>query len=41
MNFIYICDIVLDCDRDSIIILGKSDGPICHARSEACYYNFC
>lgn len=38
MNFINIHDIFLDCDRDSIIYLGKPDGPTCHTGSETCYY---
>ncbi|CAH9083876.1 unnamed protein product [Cuscuta europaea] len=38
MNFINICDVFLDCDRDSIIYLGKPDGPTCHTGSETCYY---
>ncbi|KAF3444010.1 hypothetical protein FNV43_RR13700 [Rhamnella rubrinervis] len=37
-NFINIVDIFLDCDRDSIIYLGKPDGPTCHTGSETCYY---
>ncbi|KAK2635645.1 hypothetical protein Ddye_030437 [Dipteronia dyeriana] len=37
-NFINVHDIFLDCDRDSIIYLGKPDGPICHTGSETCYY---
>ncbi|KAG8378897.1 hypothetical protein BUALT_Bualt07G0032300 [Buddleja alternifolia] len=38
MNFINVCDVFLDCDRDSIIYLGKPDGPTCHTGSETCYY---
>ncbi|XP_028116042.1 histidine biosynthesis bifunctional protein hisIE, chloroplastic-like [Camellia sinensis] len=38
MNFINIHDIFLDCDRDSIIYLGKPDGPTCHTGAETCYY---
>ncbi|KAL8463465.1 hypothetical protein ACS0TY_034205 [Phlomoides rotata] len=38
MNFINVCDIFLDCDRDSIIYLGKPDGPTCHTGAETCYY---
>ncbi|KAF6153285.1 hypothetical protein GIB67_003475 [Kingdonia uniflora] len=38
-NFINIHDIFLDCDRDSIIYLGKPDGPTCHTGSETCYYS--
>ncbi|KAD4179313.1 hypothetical protein R6Q59_022854 [Mikania micrantha] len=38
LNFINVLDIFLDCDRDSIIYLGKPDGPTCHTGSETCYY---
>ncbi|KAM7259938.1 hypothetical protein ACFE04_015679 [Oxalis oulophora] len=37
-NFINVFDIFLDCDRDSIIYLGKPDGPTCHTGAETCYY---
>uniref|UniRef100_M0ZZU4 phosphoribosyl-AMP cyclohydrolase n=1 Tax=Solanum tuberosum TaxID=4113 RepID=M0ZZU4_SOLTU len=37
-NFINVFDVFLDCDRDSIIYLGKPDGPTCHTGSETCYY---
>ncbi|XP_027352303.1 histidine biosynthesis bifunctional protein hisIE, chloroplastic isoform X1 [Abrus precatorius] len=37
-NFINIHDVFLDCDHDSIIYLGKPDGPTCHTGSETCYY---
>ncbi|KAK6938051.1 Phosphoribosyl-AMP cyclohydrolase domain [Dillenia turbinata] len=39
MNFINVYDIFLDCDRDSIIYLGKPDGPTCHTGSETCYFS--
>ncbi|PWZ11954.1 Histidine biosynthesis bifunctional protein hisIE, chloroplastic [Zea mays] len=38
MNFINVHDIFLDCDHDSIIYLGKPDGPTCHTGAETCYY---
>ncbi|XP_062196480.1 histidine biosynthesis bifunctional protein hisIE, chloroplastic-like [Phragmites australis] len=38
MNFINVHDIFLDCDCDSIIYLGKPDGPTCHTGAETCYY---
>ncbi|KAM0041883.1 putative hydrolase [Helianthus debilis subsp. tardiflorus] len=38
LNFINVQDIFLDCDHDSIIYLGKPDGPTCHTGSETCYY---
>ncbi|KAJ0053365.1 hypothetical protein Pint_02499 [Pistacia integerrima] len=37
-NFINVHDIFVDCDHDSIIYLGKPDGPTCHTGSETCYY---
>ncbi|KAH8945227.1 hypothetical protein BDL97_12G030100 [Sphagnum fallax] len=37
-NFIHILDVYIDCDRDSIIYLGKPDGPTCHTGAETCYY---
>ncbi|XP_065009769.1 histidine biosynthesis bifunctional protein hisIE, chloroplastic-like [Musa acuminata AAA Group] len=39
MNFINVHDIFLDCDRDSIIYLGKPVGPTCHTGAETCYYS--
>ncbi|XP_008797105.2 histidine biosynthesis bifunctional protein hisIE, chloroplastic [Phoenix dactylifera] len=39
MNFINVHDIFLDCDRDSIIYLGKPEGPTCHTGAETCYYS--
>ncbi|KAL7177503.1 hypothetical protein ACSBR2_030791 [Camellia fascicularis] len=38
INFIDVHDIFLDCDRDSLIYLGKPDGPTCHTGAETCYY---
>ncbi|KAI6688629.1 hypothetical protein NL676_025457 [Syzygium grande] len=38
-NFINISDVFLDCDRDSIIYLGKPDGPTCHTGSDTCYFS--
>ncbi|KAE8648475.1 histidine biosynthesis bifunctional protein hisIE, chloroplastic isoform X1 [Cucumis sativus] len=37
-NFINIHDISLDCDRDSIIYLGKPVGPACHTGTATCFY---
>lgn len=39
MNFINVHDIFVDCDRDSIIYLGKPDGPTCHTGAETCYFS--
>ncbi|XP_042485807.1 histidine biosynthesis bifunctional protein hisIE, chloroplastic-like [Macadamia integrifolia] len=40
MNFINVHDIFLDCDRNSIIYLGKPDGPTCHTGSETSMFDF-
>ncbi|EFJ28492.1 hypothetical protein SELMODRAFT_411322 [Selaginella moellendorffii] len=37
-NFIDVVDVYLDCDRDSIIYLGKPDGPTCHTGADTCYF---
>ncbi|KMZ71919.1 Phosphoribosyl-ATP diphosphatase, Phosphoribosyl-AMP cyclohydrolase [Zostera marina] len=37
-NFIHVIDIFFDCDLDSVIYLGKPDGPSCHTGSETCYF---
>ncbi|GBG64627.1 hypothetical protein CBR_g45683 [Chara braunii] len=37
-NFIHVVDVFLDCDRDSVIYLGKPDGPTCHTGEETCYF---
>lgn len=37
-NFINVSNIFMDCDRDSIIYLGKPDGPTCHTGAETCYF---
>lgn len=39
LNFINVHDIYVDCDRDSIIYLGKPDGPTCHTGAETCYFS--
>lgn len=38
LNFINVSDIFMDCDRDSLIYLGKPDGPTCHTGAETCYF---
>ncbi|KAG9139787.1 hypothetical protein Leryth_023275 [Lithospermum erythrorhizon] len=37
-NFINVFDIFVDCDRDSVLYVGKPDGPTCHTGEETCYY---
>ncbi|MEE4116331.1 MAG: bifunctional phosphoribosyl-AMP cyclohydrolase/phosphoribosyl-ATP diphosphatase HisIE [Marinilabiliaceae bacterium] len=36
-NFLYVRNIKLDCDNDSILIKVKPAGPVCHTGSETCF----
>lgn len=36
-NFLYIEEILTDCDNDSILIKVKPAGPVCHTGSTACF----
>ena len=36
-NFLRLVDIQADCDRDSLLIIAKPDGPTCHTGSISCF----
>ena len=36
-NFLNVCDIKVDCDQDTILILAKPMGPTCHTGSRTCF----
>ena len=36
-NFLYVRNIKLDCDNDSILIKVKPAGPVCHTGSDTCF----
>jgi len=36
-NFLYVKDIYLDCDNDTLLILVNSDGPTCHSGATSCF----
>lgn len=36
-NFLWVKDIKLDCDSDSILISVKAEGPTCHTGSTSCF----
>ena len=38
-NFQKIEDILVDCDRDSILFLVKQTGSACHLGEETCFHN--
>ena len=36
-NFLYVENILLDCDEDTILIEAKPSGPVCHTGSDTCF----
>lgn len=38
-NFLWVEKMMLDCDRDSILILAHADGPTCHSGAISCFEN--
>ena len=36
-NFLYVKDMYLDCDADTLLIKAKHVGPICHRGTTACF----
>ncbi|MBN1132616.1 MAG: bifunctional phosphoribosyl-AMP cyclohydrolase/phosphoribosyl-ATP diphosphatase HisIE [Bacteroidales bacterium] len=36
-NFLYVEDILEDCDRDTLLIKVKPTGPVCHTGSDTCF----
>ncbi|NTW25247.1 MAG: bifunctional phosphoribosyl-AMP cyclohydrolase/phosphoribosyl-ATP diphosphatase HisIE [Lentimicrobium sp.] len=36
-NFLWVNDIRLDCDGDTLLILAKADGPACHTGAVSCF----
>jgi phosphoribosyl-AMP cyclohydrolase / phosphoribosyl-ATP pyrophosphohydrolase len=36
-NFLHLLDIQLDCDRDTLLIKARPDGPTCHTGADTCW----
>jgi len=36
-NFLFVKDIKIDCDNDTILILANPVGPVCHTGSQTCF----
>ncbi len=36
-NFLWVKDIKLDCDDDTLLIIAKADGPTCHKGTVSCF----
>lgn len=36
-HFLYLEDIRLDCDRDTLLVLARPEGPVCHTGADTCF----
>ena len=36
-NYIDVDSVTTDCDRDSLLVLGRPHGPVCHTGAAACF----
>jgi phosphoribosyl-ATP pyrophosphohydrolase/phosphoribosyl-AMP cyclohydrolase len=36
-HFINVSGVSADCDRDTVLVLGRPEGPVCHTGSAACF----
>ena len=37
-NFIKVQELWKDCDSDTILVLGKPAGPVCHTGNKTCFF---
>jgi phosphoribosyl-ATP pyrophosphohydrolase/phosphoribosyl-AMP cyclohydrolase len=36
-NFLHLVEIKIDCDKDTILIKAKPEGPVCHTGNDTCF----
>jgi phosphoribosyl-ATP pyrophosphohydrolase/phosphoribosyl-AMP cyclohydrolase len=36
-NFLHVEQILVDCDKDTLLVKAKPDGPVCHAGPDTCF----
>ena len=36
-NFLHVQDILIDCDRDTLLIKAQPAGPVCHTGADTCF----
>jgi len=36
-NFLNVCEILVDCDQDTLLILAEPVGPTCHTGAVSCF----
>ena len=37
-NFLFVQDILVDCDKDTLLYLCRPAGPTCHTGQASCFY---
>ena len=37
-HFVEVLSVTADCDRDSLLVLGRPQGPVCHTGSADCFH---
>ncbi len=37
-NVLKVCDILVDCDQDALVLLCEPAGPTCHTGATSCFY---
>lgn len=40
-NFLNLVNIMVDCDRDTLLIQVHPEGPTCHTGNSSCFYRNC
>jgi phosphoribosyl-AMP cyclohydrolase len=38
-NFLFVKEIIVDCDNDTLLFLCRPKGPTCHTGNRSCFYN--
>ena len=38
-NYLHLVSIAADCDKDTLLIMAKPDGPVCHEGTKTCWGN--
>jgi len=36
-NYLHVKEIMVDCDQDTLLIMAKPDGPVCHTGKDTCF----
>lgn len=36
-NYLHVSNVITDCDKDSLLVIARPDGPSCHLGTESCF----